>query len=264
MWSSRTAIEFALLSIINHKTAWALFNAFFISLTLCSLSYSIARTRKEIVVSSCIFLLIILFTIKKGFIKDGIFWMTGSVNYLWPLSLSFAGFSLIKSCFLIRHPVICYLAIPVVFFFSSFSEQLVVVNLILLTTIALIYEGDVRRVALLSLIATLVVFIYIILCPGNIVRFSSEITRWNPDFIHLSTLEKLILGVNLSFDQMFSVQPIALLIIFLSLSLLADNRKIKILALLMSLASIILLIFQRKTFSIMDFDTIFRFNSSNA
>ncbi|TCL05719.1 DUF6056 family protein [Sodalis ligni] len=262
-WSSRTAIEFALLSVINHKMAWAVCNAFFMAIMLCSLSYITAKNKKEIIIGGCIFLLILLITIKKGFIKDGMLWMTGSINYLWPLSLSFAGFSLLKYCCSTRHSTICSLAIPIFFFLSSFSEQLVVINLILLTAIALIFLRNVRRVALLSLAATSLVFAYIILSPGNANRYLLEIPRWYPDFVNFNIIDKVVLGINLSFDQMFSVQPLALIIIYSSLAFLNENKKMKLLALLIFIATICLLLLQLKAFSFVHFNTIYKFNSSN-
>lgn len=95
-WSSRTPIEFALLNVINHKLVWVIFNSFFIALTTSSLAYVVSNSKKEEIYSALIFILIIIVTIKKGFIKDGILWMTGSINYLWPFALSMAGFALLK------------------------------------------------------------------------------------------------------------------------------------------------------------------------
>ncbi|AXF75118.1 DUF6056 family protein [Erwinia tracheiphila] len=264
-WSSRTPIEFALLNVINHKLVWVIFNSFFIALTTSSLAYVVSNSKKEEIYSALIFILIIIVTIKKGFIKDGILWMTGSINYLWPFALSMAGFALLKC---ITHENISNkksLVVPFFFFLSSFSEQLVVVNIILLTSSALVYRGTSQRIAMASLLAAAVAFTYIILSPGNTMRLHLETSRWNPDFVNLSILEKITMGLNLSYDQLFSVQPVALIFIYLCLSLSFHKNLIaKCLSLLLLTLVISLTFIQEKSFSIMEFDTIYQFSSINA
>ncbi|MBP2197848.1 DUF6056 family protein [Pantoea cypripedii] len=263
-WSSRTPIEFALLKIINHKQTWAFLNAFFIAITVCSFSAIVAKNKKEVILSSLTFLLIILFTIKKGFINEGILWMTGSVNYLWPFALAILGFALLKRCTTEQHLYRNALFTAIIFFLSSFSEQLVVINLFLLPTIALLYRGPVQKMALLSLATTLLALTYIILSPGNANRLHLEIGRWMPDFVNLNFVDKVLMGLNLAFDQMFTVQPIAVGIIYLCLALiLRNNKKAQIFSLLLLIATIILSLIERRVFATSNFDAIYKFSSEN-
>lgn len=95
-------------------------------------------------------------------------------------------------------------------------------------------------------------------------RLHLEISRWNPDFVNLNILEKIIIGLNLSYDQLFSVQPVALIFIYLCLSLsFPKNLIAKCLSLLLLTLVISLTFIQKKLFSIMDFDTIYQFSSIN-
>lgn len=264
VWSSRTPIEFALLSLINHKQIWAIFNALFIALTVCSLSNIISKNKKDTYLSAFVFILLIIFTIKKDYIKDGILWMTGSFNYLWPFALALAGFSLLKT--LKSDGMLSYksLLIPCMIFLSSFSEQLIVINIILLTAIIATHKGIVKQVSVLSLAMSLLVLIYILLSPGNELRMHLEVSRWNPDFVNINIIEKIMLGLNLSYDQFFSVQPVSILILYLCLYFIYPKRtagkKISFCLLLLSLA---LTILQKQLFTILNFNTIYRFNSSD-
>lgn len=263
-WSSRTAIEFVLLKIINHKQTWAFLNSFFFAVTICSLSWIVAKNKKDAILASLFFVLVILFTIKKGFIKEGILWMTGSVNYLWPFALSILGFALLKRCTTEQNFYRNAIVTAIIFFFSSFSEQIVVINLFLLPTIALLYRGPVRKAALISLAATLLVFTYIILSPGNTRRLYLEIGRWMPDFVNLNFVDKVLMGLNLAFDQMFTVQPIAVGIIYLCLALiLRNNKKAQIFSLLLLIATITLSLIERRVFATSNFDAIYKFSSKN-
>lgn len=116
-----------------------------------------------------------------------------------------------------------------------------------------------------SLLAAAVAFTYIILSPGNTMRLHLETSRWNPDFVNLSILEKITMGLNLSYDQLFSVQPVALIFIYLCLSLSFHKNLIaKCLSLLLLTLVISLTFIQEKSFSIMEFDTIYQFSSINA
>jgi len=190
--------------------------------------------------------------------------MTGSVNYLWPFALALTGFSLLKSCTSSCAYNKKAIIIFSVFFLSSFSEQMVVVNVILLTLITLVYHGPVRRIAVISLLATVMSLLYIILSPGNALRLHLEVSRWNPDFVNLNILEKIVMGLNLSYDQMFSVQPVALVIIYICLSILFPKKtKAKYLSLFILILSISLALVQKKLFSALEFDTIYQFNSQN-
>lgn len=264
VWSSRTPIEYALLTLINHKQTWAIFNSFFIAITVCSFSYISSSSKKELIYSSLLFLLFIVTTIKKDFIKDGILWMTGSINYLWPFALSIAGFALLKSIKTNNSSHIKTFSIPFMIFLSSFSEQMVVVNIILLSVIALSCKGVIRRISIMTLITSSLALLYILLSPGNTMRLHMEIPRWNPDFVNLNIFEKLVMGMNLSYDQMFSVQPVSLIAIYLCLYLIFLRKSLsRLVSLALLIMSILLTVIQKKLFTILDFDTIYQFCSQN-
>ncbi|NDL61952.1 hypothetical protein GRH90_04130 [Enterobacteriales bacterium SAP-6] len=262
-WSSRTAIEFALITLINNKITWSLFNSFFIAITISCVAYITSRFSREAIISSVVFLLVLIFTLKKDVLKDGVIWMTGSFNYLWPVALSLFGFALIKALPLVKNTMPLYIAAFVFFFLSSFSEQVVAVNLILLTTLAFIYTGNIRKISICSLIATILVFVYIITCPGNKARLFLEIPRWNPDFVNTTIFDKVILGINMSFDQIFSIQPLAWVILYASLMVCSMLKFAKITSAIM--LSIILLIMALNRFSDLthDYTAVLHFNSDS-
>ncbi len=121
-----------------------------------------------------------------------------------------------------------------------------------------------RKAALISLAATLLVFTYIILSPGNTRRLYLEIGRWMPDFVNLNFVDKVLMGLNLAFDQMFTVQPIAVGIIYLCLALiLRNNKKAQIFSLLLLIATITLSLIERRVFATSNFDAIYKFSSKN-
>lgn len=264
VWSSRTPIEFALLALINHKQTWAVFNASFIAITFCSFSYIASSSKKEALYGSLIFIFFIVTTIKKDFIKDGILWMTGSINYLWPFALSIAGFALLKSIKTDHASYIKTFSIPFMIFLSSFSEQMAVVNFILLTVITMSCTGATRRISVMTLIMTLLALIYILLSPGNTMRLHMEIPRWNPDFVNLNIFEKIVMGVNLSYDQMFSVQPVSIIAIYLCLYLVFSRKSLsKLVSFALLILSILLTVIQKNLFTTLEFETIYQFCSQN-
>ncbi|ORM51994.1 hypothetical protein HA41_13295 [Pantoea conspicua] len=95
-------------------------------------------------------------------------------------------------------------------------------------------------------------------------RLHMEIPRWNPDFVNLNIFEKLVMGINLSYDQMFSVQPVSLIAIYLSLYLIFLRKSLsRLVSLALLIMSILLTVIQKKLFTILDFDTIYHFCSQN-
>ncbi|WP_414148264.1 DUF6056 family protein [Erwinia sp. BNK-24-b] len=262
-WSSRTPIELALISIIKHRFLWELCNAFFFAIAVSAISYIISENKKELFLTSIIFLTLIISSLKKGFFKEGILWITGSLNYLWPFALAVAGYALIKGCKGIYNKKMIYSLVFFLFTLSSFNEQIVVTNIILLVAIIVLFKNERRGVSICALIATTLVFLYIIFCPGNASRFHLEIGRWNPDFVNMTFYGKIASGLNLSFDQFFSIQPIAIAIIYCSLIVLSPDSRVKITSSFLLLLTISLILFQRHMFNEMNFDTIFKFNSDS-
>lgn len=244
-WSSRTPIEYALITLINHKIAWSVFNSLFIGLTFSCVAYLISTNTRQAAISALIFLVALMCSLKKGFLKDGAIWMTGSINYLWPVALSLLGFSLIKYYASENKNIYIIFITSLAFFFSSFNEQVVVVNIILLITIIAFRIKGVEKITVISLAFTALVLIFILTCPGNEVRFISEVNHQYPDFMELGLFSKVLLGVNLSFDQLTIVQPVTLIIFYASLFFISSDKKGKYLAFFLLVTMFTLVIVNR-------------------
>jgi hypothetical protein len=244
-WSSRTVIEYALVTVINHKIVWSVLNSLFIGLTFSCVAYLTSANSRQALASSAAFLFSLMCALKKGFLKDGALWMTGSINYLWPVALSLLGFSLIKYYATQKQSTPALLVASLAFFLSSFNEQVIVANLILLLSVLALRFERTLKITLPSLILTFLVLVYILTCPGNEVRFISEVHNQYPDFMSLGLFSKLLLGINLSFDQLTIIQPVVFILMYGTLFLITKNKTAKYLALILLFITVSLFMLNR-------------------
>lgn len=259
-WSSRTWIEFSLVNVINHFSLWCFISA----LTLSSLIFCIG----SIFSPACNFFgklnfsflsLLLLACMPKEVLSQSIVWMTGAVNYLWPSALAFVGFySLIRIIRKKENPqmlnFICYTSIVL----SSFNEQIVIVNLIFCLFLLFFYKKNNYRLRPIVVAGalSLLVLIFILTCPGNKVRYYSEITSWFKDYGSLNLFKRALFGLNLYADMLFANKTLIPTILAFSLSLICKTR-IRLIPLISAffLVSIFLLtepphIFQRIQFNV--------------
>lgn len=146
------------------------------------------------------FILFLTFLLKKGVLEYGMFWATGSMNYLWPtacLCIALIPFSrlLIGENVRIRW---WWMASPALVY-GSFQEQtslvLVCFSLVALASYRVTqkkYSVPGVMLAVLAIVGLLLLF----LAPGNFVRMEAETVRHYPDFNLMPLLQKAYNGAN--------------------------------------------------------------------
>ena len=92
-WSSRTPIEYALISLVNHYEMWSVINSLMLALLLTAMTNTFKPIilRDRLIITSI--LLILVYSIPQYIFFSGAIWLTGSINYLWPVSLAFFGYA---------------------------------------------------------------------------------------------------------------------------------------------------------------------------
>ncbi|HEM8101590.1 TPA: hypothetical protein U2L98_000590 [Enterobacter hormaechei] len=227
-WSSRTPIEYALISLINHYNIWSILNSIMFATLLtsiCKLGISTLKNNTNLI--SLIVVVICIYCIPKNIFFDGVIWVTGSFNYLWPLAFSVLSYALaIKIISSGRSSAMEFAIAIISIAISSFNEQLAVVNtLVLFSMIAFcIINKNSAKMPFAMLACTALVLVYIATCPGNKVRFDREVVRWFTDYNELGFFKKILLGLNLYTDSLFAHKSLVPAIMAFSVSLVCKGK----------------------------------------
>lgn len=241
-WSSRSPIEYALISLIDKYMSWSIINSIAFATLLTSLSYfsNYSRENKELLHSAIAIAMCILLMPRNIFF-DGMVWMTGSFNYLWPVSIATVAYAVLFRLAVsgIENRSIIWVGI-FSFALSSFNEQIAITNVIMIV-LAFAYckanklpSGKV----LTMFIPVFIIMLYIVTCPGNNVRYNSEVTKWFSNYKDLSFIQKSMLGLNLYADSLLSHKTLTPAIMAITACLACKNN-LRIIPLLASMALII-------------------------
>jgi len=227
-WSSRTPIEYALITLINSFILWSVCNAAMFALLLvnaCNIASTLNNDKDKHL--PLIFIIICVYSIPKDILFSGAIWVTGSFNYLWPIALTLAGHAIIikatvENKYCTKQLLLCAL----LFFLSSFNEQLAVANIIILAgcVIYFAFRGATHKIHLYMFLVTCLVMLYIITCPGNKIRYDSEVLSWFKSYNNFNVIEKAMLGLNLYSEFLFSYNTVIPSLVAFSISSVCDSR----------------------------------------
>lgn len=160
--------------------------------------------------------------------KDSIFWITGAINYLWPLGLGlFAMIPYADSFFRNKKTSIWLYLLPTLLFSISNEQLLVcVIGVTVVYHVAMWIQK--RKENYFLYVPTgffLIGFAFMFLAPGNKLRMQQEINMWMPDFNKLSPLSRLVRGSSWLFEG-WQTKLLLLLIAILVVSLVIDSSKV--------------------------------------
>lgn len=165
----------------EHLHFWKILNPLVIvSLVICIVNISKpAKTNPIGKVTALCFVIYFFLTLNQYLAREVLYWMTGTINYLWPLTnaLAFVFFfekSFGKSKFAIYSK---YISLFIGIFSGNSNEQIVIVFLFL--TFSVIWNKlkqgyKLDKIQLLTIIIFVLSFLLLMLSPGNFMRFSSE------------------------------------------------------------------------------------------
>lgn len=195
-WTGRVPIEFMLVSVVNRVWLWKLLNISMFMLLAFSLARLGIGSRRvagsDVALAACLILLV-----TPDILWWSAWWLTGSVNYLWPTALG--AFAL--SVYL--HPVSPrswqVAAALVGASIAAYSEQ-VSIALLAIAGATLAWRWIQRATLAWHYLFVLVVAFNAAIAfaaPGNANRFAAEHATWFPDFAAIGVADKLNIGLGL-------------------------------------------------------------------
>jgi hypothetical protein len=175
------------------------------------LAYYLVKLFKQRVTRSDLFLGVVsIGYISTNVLNTGMLWITGSINYLWPISMGLlAMYPFANSIF--RYNTVLsngrYLIFLISALLASISNEQVALCMSAFSTITLFSLYFSRKPFDKRLyILTFVIIVgtcILIFAPGNKLRWISEVNSWYPGYDELSFKTKIYLGVIWLFNQLF-------------------------------------------------------------
>ncbi|WP_086313922.1 hypothetical protein A5821_001471 [Enterococcus sp. 7F3_DIV0205] len=160
--------------------------------------------------------------------KDSIFWITGSINYLWPLALGLFSMIPYADNFFRNKKTSVWLYVLPAFIFSFSNEQLIACVI----GVVLVYHGAMlvhKRKENYFLYIPTAFFMFgltfMILAPGNKLRMKQEIDMWMPDFNELSPFSRVLRGSSWLFEG-WQTKLLLLFLVILVISFVIDSSKL--------------------------------------
>lgn len=195
-WTGRIPIEFMLVAVVNHVWLWKLLNIAMFML----LAFSLARlgveekrvTGSGIALAACLVLLV-----TPDVLWWSAWWLTGSINYLWPVALGAFALSVY-----LQPATATQWQIPAALVGGSiavYSEQVAIV-LLAIGGLMLAWRwinGTATVWHFLFVLATALNAAIGLTAPGNANRFAAEHATWFPDFAVIGFADKLNIGLGL-------------------------------------------------------------------
>lgn len=203
------------------------------SLAVILTSYSVVRIIKSEVKTFDIFVVCTLF----GFMNFEMFfhsflWITGAVNYLWPLALGL--FSMIPYADYVfrgdkwgKNRWIFFSILSTVLFSLSNEQYLMVGFCAALTGHLMLFIKKEKQLffLLFKTVLMLLGILFMYFAPGNALRLQRETEKWYPDFNELSVFSHIKVGLNFMVMGIYNnIFSLFLLVILSSLLLLKLNR----------------------------------------
>lgn len=232
-WSGRIIVEAIMVSIINYEFIWRVLN----SIMMCILIYSMYKFVKsssldndyeEYILLFKLCTLLSIFLIDKEVYKWSISWVTGSFNYLWPMSLGL--FSLIpfkQAIFNESYSKKLY----IMYFLSTVvacnTEQVAAFTIcfaIISNLWIYIRYKKIDIILILHNIFMIMIALVLFLSPGNVVRYNAEVLNWYPNFDMLTSLEKIYRGLVLLIYHLFNNYIVVIFIMCLIIAILIYDK----------------------------------------
>lgn len=160
--------------------------------------------------------------------KDSIFWITGAINYLWPLALGLFALIPYSDHFFRNEKTSIWLYLLPALIFSFSNEQLIacVIGVVLVYHSTMLIKKRKENYFLYIPTAFFITgFTFMFLAPGNKLRMQQEIDMWMPDFNELSPLTRVLRGNSWLFEG-WQTKLMLLFIVILVVSLVIDSSKL--------------------------------------
>lgn len=222
-WSSRLITESILVMFMHMPFVfWKIINCIMICSCIKGLACLFWNDEKKLINNFLVILLCFLYPIQE---LNNAGWGATTINYLWPMVFCLPSFIADKKVIEKRKlgkkfqifSIITLIIGTDVEFAWTFSFIMTVMTLLLVRK-----QKDVLLYYFCKFFILIAAFLKIILCPGNSVRFFSEVSSWFPDFLTLSIFDKIYLGTVSTASYLLSRSNLifgVIVIIFLYLSI---------------------------------------------
>lgn len=157
---------------------------------------------------SCVIVLSYIYTISGGLYSAG--YIATTLNYTWPLFFGVLHFYLVKKYVFFKNNLSKIQKI-VIYGIMIFALLFAINNEIMLLVVSGVYfliifycsynKVKIPNSILIMLFIIFLGFLNVLLCPGNHLRYSSEIKTWFPDYYTLTLINKIDLGISVLFNK---------------------------------------------------------------
>ncbi|NGM82386.1 hypothetical protein G5B47_08150 [Paenibacillus sp. 7124] len=207
-WTGRMSAEAGLYFFLDGMVwMWRIINSILILL----LSYGINRLiRKEFSFSSFIIILVCFGYLSPSILSSGVLWITGSIVYLWPISLGvfamipFSDLSLRGARGFTLGRIFLSLCMGLLAILANEQVALCMLGFGALAIFHSLVKNRIldKRLILLWLVY-LTAFMFSFYAPGNHRRFIAETATWFPGFDNLSLRDHLYIGIIWIYSKVF-------------------------------------------------------------
>ena len=236
-WTSRLLIEWLMFLVLRLPLiVWKIGSAIGFSAVLWSAWYIFFKKERSFI--SWIFCsFIVMCDIYKLSTSAG--FVATTMNYLWPSAALFIAILPIK---LIEegkklNPLLYLCSAPFAVYASNqetFAVVLFIISIVFCIKQAIVKKREYYYYILL--IVSLVSIIFALSCPGNTLRFESEVNTWYPGYTELSFFEKTAIGIVTLFNYIaISNSAVFWVSSFIALLLIYTNTEEKIIYRIISL-----------------------------
>jgi hypothetical protein len=207
-WSGRLFPDAMSLILLENKVwLWRIIN----SLLITALAYGLVRIwKKKVCLIEFLLALSILGYFKENILSAGVFWITGSMNYLWPITLGLIAM-LPYADKVFRNEEILnkwnFLLFLIIGFLASVGNEQVALCMTcfgFLSHIELFRQKKSQDKKLIFLTIIIVIGTSILLlAPGNNIRYIKEAAFWYPGFENLTIKDHFYIGTIWGFEKLF-------------------------------------------------------------
>lgn len=146
-------------------------------------------------------------------------WISTTLNYSWCFSLGVIGLVPLidRICGCDTHKIVYPISFAALLFAVNQEQSCAVIF-----ALGVLYMVRMRELEWYNVFVIVLSFaslVFILTCPGNSVRFASEIIAWYPEFAHFGILDKIYLGVVPTFGLLLE-QKIIFPLFYLVLSVM--------------------------------------------
>lgn len=223
-WSGRVIPDFLALLFNNQlKNIWTIVNSIMMTLLgilfyqyFLILNPKINQLKRKIIAPSvCLSFLFI----NRSIISPSFIWLTGSINYLWPIVLFLIIFYPYFFYIINKYyPKNGYYFILLSFIGGILTEQISVMFILLLSLFLIYFFFTQKKIPYQFLISSLLIFLGSILlffAPGNQIRYQSEVVNNFPSFNSLSILNHISISIYWILNKITNTLSLTLIPIYL-------------------------------------------------